>query len=83
MARVTVEDCLQNEPNRFALVRLASRRAKQLLSGKTPVTDTKGNKPIVSALREIATGKVHFRRDEEEYNEKQTAFGSFSSESAE
>ncbi|MCB0346820.1 MAG: DNA-directed RNA polymerase subunit omega [Bdellovibrionales bacterium] len=60
MARITVEDCLENEPNRFSLVMLASRRAKQLLLGKTPVTDTKGNKCIVSALREIASGKVQF-----------------------
>ena len=64
MARITVEDCLENETNRFALVRLASRRAKQLLTGKTPVTDTRGNKAIVSALREIADGKVRFNRTE-------------------
>lgn len=60
MARITVEDCLEHETNRFALVRLASRRAKQLLSGDTAVTDTQGNKAIVSALREIADGKVRF-----------------------
>ena len=54
MARITVEDCLENESNRFSLVRLAARRAKQLLTGKQPVTDTKGNKAVVSALREIA-----------------------------
>lgn len=60
MARITVEDCLREEPNRFALVRLASRRAKQLLSGASPVTDTKGNKAVVAALREIAGGMVHF-----------------------
>lgn len=62
MARITVEDCLNHETNRFALVRLASRRAKQLLSGQAAVTDTKGNRAIVSALREIADGKVRFRR---------------------
>jgi DNA-directed RNA polymerase subunit omega len=66
MARITVEDCLNNEKNRFTLVRLASRRAKQLLSGQAPVTDTKGNRAIVSALREIADGKVRFRRAEDE-----------------
>ncbi len=65
MARITVEDCLETETNRFALVRLASRRAKQLLSGQPAVTDTKGNRAIVSALREIADGKVKFRRLEE------------------
>lgn len=64
MARITIEDCLQNENNRFSLVRLASRRAKQLLSGQTPVTETKGNKAIVSALREIADGKVKFRKSD-------------------
>lgn len=63
MARITVEDCLKNERNRFSLVLLASRRAKQLLQGRTAVTDTKGNKAIVSALREIADGKVRFRAD--------------------
>ena len=62
MARITVEDCLENERNRFSLVRLASRRAKQLLSGQPAVTDTKGNRAIVSALREIADGKVRFRK---------------------
>lgn len=62
MARITVEDCLENERNRFSLVRLASRRAKQLLSGQPAVTDTKGNRAIVSALREIAAGKVRFRK---------------------
>ena len=65
MARITIEDCLQNENNRFSLVRLASRRAKQLLSGSTPVTETKGNKAIVSALREIADGKVKFRKHDD------------------
>jgi len=65
MARITVEDCLNHETNRFSLVRLASRRAKQLLSGQAPVTDTKGNRAIVSALREIADGKVRFRKIEQ------------------
>lgn len=61
MARITVEDCLAHEPNRFSLVRLTAKRAKQLLSGDLAVTDTRGNKAIVSALREIADGKVNFR----------------------
>lgn len=66
MARITVEDCLEKETNRFALVKLAALRAKDLLSGKTAVTDNKGNKAIVSALREIADGKVKFNEDVEE-----------------
>ena len=61
MARVTVADCLEHETNRFALVRLTSRRAKQLLGGDVPTTDSRGNKSIVTALREVAAGKVKFR----------------------
>lgn len=64
MARITVEDCLAKERNRFSLVMLASRRAKELLTGKAPVTETRGNKPIVSALREIAAGKITFEDSE-------------------
>ncbi len=61
MARVTVEDCLEREDNRFALVVLAALRARQLMKGATPLVHSK-NKAPVSALREIATGRVHFHR---------------------
>ncbi len=61
MARVTVEDCLEREDNRFALVVLASQRARQLMKGTSPLIQSK-NKPAVSALREIAAGKVHYDR---------------------
>jgi DNA-directed RNA polymerase subunit omega len=61
MARVTVEDCLEREDNRFALVVLASQRARQLMKGATPLVQSK-NKASVTALREIAAGKVHFDR---------------------
>ena len=65
MARITVEDCLTKETNRFALVLLASKRTKQILrGGKTLVTDSK-NKAVVTALREIAAGKVRFMTEEE------------------
>lgn len=57
MARVTVEDCLQQVPNRFALAMVASQRAKQLLRGAAPLIHGK-NKFVVTALREIAEGKV-------------------------
>ena len=57
MARVTVEDCLEKVPSRFELVLLASRRAKQLLKGSRPLIDS-SNKEVVTALREIAAGKV-------------------------
>jgi DNA-directed RNA polymerase subunit omega len=65
MARITVEDCLKIEPNRFALVILAAQRGKQLLSGGTPMCDTEGNKPLVVALREIAASKVRWMTPEE------------------
>lgn len=57
MARITVEDCLDNVSSRFELVMLASIRAKQLLKGAKPLIDSE-NREIVIALREIAAGKV-------------------------
>jgi DNA-directed RNA polymerase subunit omega len=63
MARVTVEDCLERVPNRFELVLLAARRAKQLLKGARPLVES-DNKEIVSALREIADDKVRLRYGE-------------------
>jgi DNA-directed RNA polymerase subunit omega len=61
MARVTVEDCLEHEENRFALVVLAARRARELMKGAAPRAPS-NNKCAVTALREIAAGKVHFDR---------------------
>jgi DNA-directed RNA polymerase subunit omega len=61
MARVTVEDCLEREENRFALVVLAANRTRQLMKGADPLVRTK-NKAAVTSLREIAAGKVHFNR---------------------
>ncbi len=58
MARVTVEDCLRQVENRFALVHLAVRRVLQLRKGATPLIDAPKNKEVVVALREIAAGKV-------------------------
>ena len=66
MARITVEDCLENVTNRFLLVRLTAKRAKQILAGDSPVTDSKGNKSVVTALREIAANKVRFAVEEVE-----------------
>ncbi len=57
MARITVEDCLEKIPSRFELVMLASKRAKQLFKGAKPLLET-DNREIVTALREIAEGKV-------------------------
>ena len=57
MARITVEDCLLKIPNRFELVIVAARRAKDLLKGARPLVQSE-NKEIVTALREIAAGRV-------------------------
>ncbi|HVP61210.1 MAG TPA: DNA-directed RNA polymerase subunit omega [Myxococcaceae bacterium] len=63
MARITVEDCVEFVDNRFALCILATRRARQLASGATPLVQTQRNKSAVVALREVATGKVRFEGD--------------------
>jgi DNA-directed RNA polymerase subunit omega len=59
MARVTVEDCLENVANRFELVMVASKRSRQIATGgKEPMVDEESDKPTVIALREIAEGHV-------------------------
>lgn len=57
MARVTIEDCLQNVENMYELVHLATKRARQLYKGADPLVKSK-NRVIVTALREIAAGRV-------------------------
>jgi DNA-directed RNA polymerase subunit omega len=58
MARVTVSDCLDHVNNRFDLVLLASRRARQLMDGAEPSVELENDKPTVVALREIAAGHI-------------------------
>ena len=59
MARVTVEDCLENVANRFELVMVASKRARQIATGgKDPLVDEESDKPTVIALREIAEALI-------------------------
>lgn len=58
MARITVEDCLDNVDNRFQLVLVATRRARQLSLGADPMVEIENDKPTVVALREIAEGLV-------------------------
>ncbi len=58
MARVTVEDCLDHVDNRFGLVLLATKRARQLANGQEPLVPWDNDKPAVVALREIALGKI-------------------------
>ena len=57
MARITVEDCLEKIPNRFQLVLAATYRARMLSQGDTAKIESR-NKPGVTALREIAAGKI-------------------------
>jgi DNA-directed RNA polymerase subunit omega len=59
MARITVEDCLDNVDNRFELVMISSKRARQLqIEGKHPLVSVDNDKPTVIALREIAEGLI-------------------------
>lgn len=62
MARVTIEDCLSRVGNMYELVHLATRRARQLYKGADPLVKSK-NRIIVTALREIASGRVSMTMD--------------------
>jgi len=59
MARLTVEDCLENVVNRYDLVLLASKRARQIAMGADPLVPAENDKPTVIALREIAENLVN------------------------
>lgn len=58
MARVTVEDCLDQVENRFELVILSAKRARQISNGAEPTVDWDNDKPTVVALRELAAGTI-------------------------
>jgi len=74
MARITVEDCLEEIPNRFSLVLIAAERTKQLLKGSEPlIKDDRTNKEVVTALREIAAGQV--RVDLTDFDENESLRG--------
>ena len=57
MARITVDDCLKNIPNRFEMTLAATFRARQIANGAQPMTEATRDKPTVVALRELAAGK--------------------------
>ncbi|HKJ52447.1 MAG TPA: DNA-directed RNA polymerase subunit omega [Gammaproteobacteria bacterium] len=59
MARITVEDCLEHVENRFDLVLLAARRARQIARGADPLVPPENDKPTVIALREIAENLIN------------------------
>ena len=73
MARITVEDCLEHVDNRFELVIVSSKRARQIATqGKEPMVAEENDKPTVIALREIEEGLVDasiLTQEEEEYSE--------------
>lgn len=73
MARVTVEDCLQFVRNRYELVHLTTKRARQLFRGADRLVQCKNNE-VVTTLREIAAGKVRFIiKDEEDAPKAESA----------
>ena len=73
MARVTVEDAVDRVGNRFDLILLASRRARQIANGKEPLVETKNEKPTVIALREIEHGLIDSARLEQAAQQEQDA----------
>lgn len=85
MARITIEDCLKQVNNRFALIHMVAKRVRQLRKGDEPTISSK-NRDIVVALREIASGKVHGIKStntrpaeiEAENNEKKSEVGGIS-----
>ncbi|NLA75092.1 MAG: DNA-directed RNA polymerase subunit omega [Deltaproteobacteria bacterium] len=64
MARITIEDCLNNVNNRFTLIHMVARRVRQLRKGAEPTISTK-NRDIVLSLREIAEGNITIQTEEE------------------
>ena len=85
MARVTVEDCLEHVDNRFELVMVSSRRARQIATGgKDPLVPIENDKPTVIALREIADGLIDYDViAAEELIEEEPLFASFEDEANE
>ena len=63
MARITVEDCLLKVENRFELIVLAAKRAKEITRQKRSLLINYKNRPIVMSLREISEGRVWVNRD--------------------
>ena len=64
MARITVEDCLNNVNNRFTLIHMVAKRVRQLRKGAEPTIGSK-NRDIVMSLREIAAGNITIQTEEE------------------
>lgn len=84
MARVTVEDCVRFYPNRFEMVHLASRRARQLLEGMPSLlVGAEGDKPSVGALRELGEGLVSWENLFEMDEQQRKRLAAFAEDEAE
>jgi len=66
VARITVEDCMKQVPNRFLLVNMVAKRVRQIREGSEYLVNSPKNEDIVVALREIAAGKVVVKKEEPE-----------------
>ncbi len=82
MARVTIEDCMDQVPNRFLLVQMACIRAKQLKKGARPLLTSEENKEVVMSLREIAAGLVKSGDDESDTSPVEAAAAASATASA-
>lgn len=78
MARVTVEDCIRYYPNRFEMVLLAAKRARQIQNGMPGLIETEGDKPAVHALREMGDGFVSWDMLFEQDDQQRRRVSSFS-----
>ncbi len=66
MDQVYIDDCLRDGTNRFELVLMIAQRAKQLTGGLKPLVQDRGEKYVVTSMREIQEGKVSFSREEDD-----------------
>ena len=65
MARITVEDCLKQVPNRFLLVNMVAKRVRQIREGSEYLVSSPKNEDIVVSLREVAAGRIRLKLEEE------------------
>ena len=66
MARITIEDCMKNVPNRFLLAHMVVKRVRQIREGSDYLVHAPKNEDVVVALREIAAGKIVLQESESE-----------------
>ncbi|MFC1855395.1 DNA-directed RNA polymerase subunit omega [Thermodesulfobacteriota bacterium] len=71
MKQIIVDTCLENVNNRFELVKIVSKRAKQLIGGLKPLVETKGEKSVLVSMREVAEKKVYIINNDVSENEEE------------